>query len=319
MSRKHEREQDGDAHCQPARHIRHKPSRHLSLDDVAARAERPALVPRTPPQAIVASSSSSSVQPITSEPKSALSTIAAAGAKNENDENEGQERGRALWENMPSSPIAPNESLPSHSERDIVQYAGKRRITLEYACARETVGIREWEWKWLNGRDEARMRSGREKKGKSRHRQHRHDASRKRAPTGGSDDHHRRSRACAHSYTQAKTQEQAEEEAVEEDIPVADYDVYGGDTDTEGAPSEPPVTPSSSFSLGELHGIDDHDMDEDSDGTVTVHQKALTEPMGVARIQGGPDDDLMDVAYVLCGLRRASAGVVERGHGASNS
>ena len=55
--------------------------------------------------------------------------------------------------------------------------------------------------------------------------------------------------------------------------------------------------------------------DGDSDRTVTVQQEVLggagglnlkksDEPMGAARIQGGPDDDLMDVAYVLCGLRQ---------------
>ena len=49
MSRK--RERDVQDPVPAARHVRHKPSRHLSLDDVAARAERPALLPRTPPQA----------------------------------------------------------------------------------------------------------------------------------------------------------------------------------------------------------------------------------------------------------------------------
>ncbi|KAM5539934.1 hypothetical protein V8D89_006437 [Ganoderma adspersum] len=327
MSRKREREHEGDGKDPPPRHIRHKPSRHLSLDEVAARAERPALVPRTPPQAVVASGSSSSpVQPLTPDLKPVLSTATLLGRGNEENDRDAREtsKQRALWENMPSSPVAPDEPLPSHSERDIVRYGSRRRITLEYACARETVGVgvKEWEWGWLDGRDRdrARMRRDREKKSKSRQQKHHSDASRKRSVTEVSGDGGGRRRGrvnplvLPNPYTRAK--EQDEEEGAEEDIPVADYDVYGGgDTDTEGAPSEPPVTPSSSFSLGELHHMQEDEMEDgDSDRTVTVQQEVLggarglkkksDEPMGVARIEGGPDDDLMDVAYVLCGLRQ---------------
>ncbi len=316
MSRKREREHEGEAHHQLARHIRHKPSRHLSLDDVAARAERPALLPRTAPQAVVADGfSSSPVRPLTPEPKPALSVSTASGKGDEENHSDakGTARQRALWENMSSSPLAPDEPLPSPSERDMVRYGGGRRITLEYACARETVGVKEWEWRWLDGRDGARMRRGREKKSTSRHRYH-HDASWKRAATEVSNDDdegRRRGRAYIHTHTNTQTKEMEGTE----DIPVAEDDVYGGgDTDTEGAPSEPPVTPSSSCDLGELRPMgEDEAEDEDSDRTVTVHKKVLAgrtkekkdEPMAVARIQGGPDDDdLMDVAYVLCGLRQ---------------
>ena len=319
--REHEHEHEGDAKHPSARHIRHKPSRHLSLDDVAARAERPALVPRTPPQAVVASGSSSSpVQPFTPDLKPALPAAVVAGRGNEENAGDAMEsaRQRALWENMPSSPVAPDEPLPAHSERDIVRYSSKRRITLEYACAREAVGAKEWEWRWLDGTDGTRRHRGsKESKSKSRHRKHHIDASRKHAATevSGDGDGRRRGRVeplvFSNPFAQGKERD-------EEDIPVADYDAYGGgDTDTEGAPSEPPVTPSSSFSLGELHHMEEDEVEDgDSDRTVTVQQEVLDgarglklrkksdEPMGVARIQGGPDDDLMDVAYVLCGLRQ---------------
>ncbi|KAI1790968.1 hypothetical protein LXA43DRAFT_1013874 [Ganoderma leucocontextum] len=318
MGRKREREHEGDAQHPPTRHIRHKPSRHLSLDDVAARAERPALLPRTLPQAVVVSespSSSSPVRPVTLDLKRALSVVTAAGV-----ENEGQGMGPALWENMPSSPVAPDDPVPSRSERDIVRYGGGRRITLEYACAREMVGGKEWVLNWCHGRDgekdRARMRSGggRKDRGKSKSTsRHRHHPGARRKSVAMDDvqvsgDGQRLGHAYTHTHTQAKEQD---EEGPEEDIPIVDYG--GGDTDTEGAPSEPPVTPSSSFDLGELHAMEEDEADEDSDRTVTVPREVLVgargkndEPMAVkvhvAQIQSGPDDDLMDVAYVLCGL-----------------
>ena len=88
----------------------------------------------------------------------------------------------------------------------------------------------------------------------------------------------------------------------DEEVPVADWDTHG-DTDTEGVLSEVPVTPSSSFGLGDLSVEDDEDdahkkPSEDLDKTM---QKE-TAGVEVEVVQNALDTDLMDVAYVLCGL-----------------
>ncbi|KAJ3001857.1 hypothetical protein NUW54_g6170 [Trametes sanguinea] len=104
------------------RNVRRKPSRHLSLDAIAARTERPVLIPRTPPQCIASSSSPSRAH--TPEPPSEDGSCVSTGSK-------------ALWENMQSSPVAP-EPAP-RIEREIVRY-GRKKYSLEYACAREMIG-----------------------------------------------------------------------------------------------------------------------------------------------------------------------------------
>ncbi|TBU26819.1 hypothetical protein BD311DRAFT_761643 [Dichomitus squalens] len=200
---------------------------------------------------------------------------------------------------MPSSPAGP-DPVP-RSERDIVMFGG-RRITLEYACAREIVGASAQE----RDRSRSRMQGTRDKKDRERRHRHR-DANRNRKqstadiPSGGLQQSHDH----AHSRTQEATKEEEEEE--DEDIPVADYDMHG-DTDTEGGFTDAPTTPASSFALGELRSMTD---DEESDSTIAVKKEVLVEGEGkkdepmtveIEVARSGPDDDLMDVAYVLCGL-----------------
>ncbi|KAI0686055.1 hypothetical protein C8T65DRAFT_701232 [Cerioporus squamosus] len=125
--RKRDREREADAIRALARHVRYKPPCTISLDDIAARTEHPALLPRTLPQLQCNPSSSTPARPQTPDP----------------DLKEDKDEGKyALWQNMPSSPAAPEPV--ARSERDLVRY-GSRRLTLEYACTREMVGRKERE------------------------------------------------------------------------------------------------------------------------------------------------------------------------------
>ncbi|KAI0354722.1 hypothetical protein OH77DRAFT_1590471 [Trametes cingulata] len=251
-SRKREREHTDPSHDR--RSVRHKPSRHLSLDAIAARTERPVLLPRTPPQCLA--SSSSPARPRTPEPASEDSKCASS---------DGGSGGRALWENMQSSPAAPDPA--PRSERDILRY-GTRKYTLEYACAREMVGVKGK----VSGKEKKRMSSRDVKHRKVK------DATARRGEKG--EDMHT-----------TGVQERQEED--DQEIPVLEWDVdLQGDTDTEGVPSEA-VTPSSSFGIGELSVADEHEKE---------NQVATGESAEKGKTDGTRDDELMDVAYVLCGL-----------------
>ncbi|KAI0673892.1 hypothetical protein C8Q78DRAFT_1137134 [Trametes maxima] len=240
------------------RHVRRKPSRHLSLDTIAARSERPVLLPRTPPQC--AASSSSPARPRTPEPPS---------EDGRSDGGDVCEAGRALWENMQSSPAAPDPA--PRSERDIVRY-GRRRYTLEYACAKEMV-------------------SGTV---------HEKPAGAKGERKSEVDAHRRRARndkdyAAVGPLGMEGTQESMEDD---QEVPVLDWDLdMHGDTDTEGVSSEV-VTPSSSFGIGELSVRDDHEKENKASRVAQEPAVAGHEKTKDTRA----DQDLMDVAYVLCGL-----------------
>ncbi|KAI0370451.1 hypothetical protein BV20DRAFT_966724 [Pilatotrama ljubarskyi] len=251
-SRKRERESTDPSHDR--RSVRHKPSRHLSLDAIAARTERPVLLPRTPPQHLA--SSSSPARPRTPEPVSEDSKCGSSDAGSGS---------RALWENMQSSPAAPDPA--PRSEKDILRY-GTRKYTLEYACAREMVGAKG-------------KASGREKKHvRSKDTKHRKE---KDTTTSAGEE-------GTDVRTRGSREEQDEDD---QEIPVLEWDAdLHGDTDTEGVPSEA-VTPSSSFGIGELCVTDEQEKE---------NQGAVAESAGNEKTQGARDEELMDVAYVLCGL-----------------
>ena len=101
--------------------------------------------------------------------------------------------------------------------------------------------------------------------------------------------------------------ETGKENDEDEDMPSADWDVHG-DTDTEGVLSEVPVTPSSSFGLGDLSVVDDDDENDRGDGkdALMTMQKDEVMTKDVEVVHSSADSDLMDVAYVLCGLRQRS-------------
>ncbi|KAI0652615.1 hypothetical protein C8Q79DRAFT_938603 [Trametes meyenii] len=240
------------------RHVRRKPSRHLSLDTIAARSERPVLLPRTPPQCVA--SSSSPTRPHTPEPPS---------EDGRSDGGDVCEASRALWQNMQSSPAAPDPA--PRSERDIVRY-GRRRYTLEYACAKEMVSgtVRE-------------TRAGAKGKQKTE---------------GGVRRRHARNGKGYDAVGPLGTEGTQEGTEDDQEVPVLDWDLdMLGDTDTEGVPSEV-VTPSSSFGIGELSVQDDHEKENKASqigsGPTVVPPKEVKDTR--------TDEDLMDVAYVLCGL-----------------
>lgn len=292
-TRKRDRDADHDAEATAistaSRHVRQKPSRHFSLDDIAARSERPAHLPRTPPQCIASSSSCSSspMQPQTPEtrPLSLSPSVRTPGEEGMKGDGkmEADARQRALWENMPSSPVAP-DPVP-HQERDLVRY-GSRRLTLEYACAREMVGARgvEREPSKTRGLREPEREPRRKKKHGHKHhsRQEASETSTKEKTDGGARGE--RTRVRGHI------------EDGEDDIPVADWDMHG-DTDTEGVLSEAPVTPSSSFGFGDLSVIDEHTKSQ-KDAIVDGIQQGHPRKIEIAR--NPRDEDMMDAAYILC-------------------
>ncbi|KAI0756212.1 hypothetical protein C8Q80DRAFT_1215248 [Daedaleopsis nitida] len=257
-SRKRDREHDAASKAVSNRHVRHKPSRQFSLDDIAARSERPlpalGRVPYTPPQLQYAaaspcsgpSSSSSPARPRTPEARGAATAIADV-------------KDRALWENMPSSP-----------ERDLVRY-GSRRITLEYACAREMVGSRQ-PWERVKPEKET-YREKEKEKGRKKKVGSGHAADRKQPKTG----------AARPSHTVVR--ESRKEVDEDDEVPVAEWDVHG-DTDTEGVVSEAPVTPSSSFGFGELSVIDEKQ--------AMPHKE--DPPVQVEGAHGACDEDMMHAA-----------------------
>ncbi|KAJ8472531.1 hypothetical protein ONZ51_g8459 [Trametes cubensis] len=234
------------------RHVRQKPSRHLSLDAIAARTERPVLIPRTPPQCIASSSSPARLR--TPEPPS--------------------EDGSC------SSPPAPDPAR--RSERDLVRY-GKRRYTLEYACAREMLGGK--------ARGKGREKRKPEMSKHSSKGGHREDGDVFRslpipAKKGKGLD------TCAKGANDGEDDDQ--------EIPVLEWDLDAlGDTDTEGVPSEA-ITPSSSFGMGELSVADkgEDEKENRSKGSGTGEDNSQT----VRKTHDSREEDLMDVAYVLCGL-----------------
>ena len=88
----------------------------------------------------------------------------------------------------------------------------------------------------------------------------------------------------------------------EEDVSVPEWDEHG-DTDTEGALTEAPVTPSSSFGLGDLSVHDEeHEIQGNDKDTTRMAMQEKSMGLGVEVVQSTQDTDLMDVAYVLCGL-----------------
>ncbi|RPD64707.1 hypothetical protein L226DRAFT_565322 [Lentinus tigrinus ALCF2SS1-7] len=266
-SRKRDRDREHDASHALARHVRHKPARTISLDDIAARAERPALLPRTPPQLQCVPSSSSPARPQTPEPE---------------DTKEGKV---ALWQNMPSSPAAPEPV--ARSEREFVRYGyGSRRLTLEYACAREMMGEKEREREKVHHRG---VHGEKDKKSKDRkHHHHRKEH--------GQHGHKREARRTVLPQPASRTaREMHKEEEDEEnlDIPVADWDMH--DTDTEGVLSEAPVTPSSSFDFGGL-SMQDPVKTKQVDAPKEVHKE---DPVAV---HPAHDDDVMNAAYALFNL-----------------
>ncbi|CDO74417.1 hypothetical protein BN946_scf184867.g15 [Trametes cinnabarina] len=248
------------------RNVRHKPSRHLSLDAIAARTERPVLIPRTPPQCIASSSSPARVR--TPEPPSEDGSCTSTGSK-------------ALWENMQSSPVAP-EPAP-RVEREIVRY-GRKKYTLEYACAKEMVG------------GKVHVKAGKDKRkaegsGSGVQQRTWPDAGglgSPLVPVGKSKS----LASCAEG-----PREGAEDEL---DIPMLEWDVDAhGDADTEGAPSPSEVvTPSGSFSIGELSVMERHKEKENAASTAATAEAGSETNDSRAR----EEEDIMDVAYVLCGL-----------------
>ncbi|KAI0640182.1 hypothetical protein C8Q77DRAFT_1275519 [Trametes polyzona] len=240
LSRKRSREHEHahDAH----RSVRHKPSRHLSLDAIAARKELPVLLPRTPPQCLASSSPPPPARPQT--PDFAPS------------EDGSEPGGRALWENMQSSPSAP-EPTP-RTEKEILRY-GRRKYTLEYACARDMVGGK----KGSGGKTQERRKE-----------------------RGG--------RLVKASKGLEVCVEGPREGEDDQEVPVLEWDAdLQGDTDTE-VPSEV-VTPSSSFGIGQLSVRDDREKENKVAPPGPVEK-------GDSKSEAMPDEDLMDVAYVLCGL-----------------
>ena len=182
-----------------------------------------------------------------------------------------------------------------------------RRITLEYACARETSVLggsrREFglepavELVKTRPRSKSKSMSGTRRAREERRKEHRR-ADREKA---------REERAGEPVVGAGK------EEEIDLDVPVAEWDDVHGDTDTEGVLSETPVTPSSSFGLGDLSVVDDVEDDEKllrhgrGDGKRHLPmQKGASDAMavdgGVAVVHSARDMELMDAAYVLCGL-----------------
>ncbi|TFK88890.1 hypothetical protein K466DRAFT_585128 [Polyporus arcularius HHB13444] len=258
QSRKRDREREADAVRALARQVRHRPSRTISLDDIAARTERPALLPRTPPQLqCIPSSSSSPTRPVTPEPDLKADVV--------------EGRRAALWQNMPSSPAEPIQ----RSERELVRYAS-RRITLEYACAREMMGDKEREQtkvSRLHGEKDSRSKDKKHRKAHGQRKEKRRVA----AP-------------------RPQTRQAREEEEEVLDIPVADWDMQG-DTDTEGVLSEAPMTPSSSFDLSELS------MQDPAKARAPAKvQKEAAVAMQFELARPAHDEDMMDAAYVLFNL-----------------
>lgn len=250
MGLKRAREHDHDR-----RSVRHKPSRLLSLDAIAARTERPVLLPRTPPQCLSSSPAPASARPHTPEPLS-----------------EDEPGGRALWENMQSSPAAPEPA--KRTEKDLVRY-GRRKYTLEYACAKEMVGGK----KVVAGKEKKAARSGAKPRAQ------------KGVPglavgTGTGFD----GRVVG-----------VREREDDQEVPVLEWDAdMHGDTDTEGVPSEA-VTPSSSFGIGGLSVADDCEKENMVAEAERAAEDALKRKMET-QASTRSDADLMDVAYVLCGL-----------------
>ncbi|KAL7285011.1 hypothetical protein ACG7TL_000100 [Trametes sanguinea] len=248
------------------RNVRRKPSRHLSLDAIAARTERPVLIPRTPPQCIASSSPPSRAH--TPEPPSEDGSCTSSGSK-------------ALWENMQSSPVAP-EPAP-RVEREIVRY-GRKKYSLEYACAREMIGGK------VRGKTAKDTRKT-ESKGGSMRRKARLGADALGSPLT----------SVSKSKGLASCADGAEGGGEEDlEIPMLDWDVDAhGDTDTEGVPSPAEaITPSSSFGLGELSVVDKQENENDARATPA----AQTDLQGQKDAGAKEEEDLMDVAYVLCGL-----------------
>ncbi|KAI0713170.1 hypothetical protein C8T65DRAFT_645768 [Cerioporus squamosus] len=263
-TRKRDREREADAIRALARHVRHKPSRTISLDDIAARKERPALLPRTPPQLQCIPSSSSPARPQTPDP----------------DLKEDKDEGKpALWQNMPSSPAAPEPV--ARSERDLVRY-GSRRLTLEYACAREMVGGKE--------REKVDRVHG-EKEHRSKDKKHR--------KVPGQHDHRKEKRRAADPQPRQTREARKEEDEEDLDIPVADWEMHG-DTDTEGMLSEAPVTPSSSIDLSEL-SMHDPAKTRVTNAPKKVHKEEAV-AMQVELARPAHDEDMMNAAYVLFDL-----------------
>ncbi|KAH9897623.1 hypothetical protein C8Q73DRAFT_833782 [Cubamyces lactineus] len=254
------------------RHVRQKPSRHLSLDAIAARTERPVLIPRTPPQCIASSSSPARVR--TPEPSSEDGSCAGGGR----DVDAGS---KALWENMQSSPAAPDPA--PRSERELVRY-GRRRYTLEYACAREMLG--------------GKVRG----KGKEKRKPEMSKHSSKEGH-GGDGDVFRSMPIPVKKGKGLDTCAEGAKEGEDDDqeIPVLEWDIDAlGDTDTEGVPSEA-ITPSSSFGIGELSVADKGEDEKENRSSRSAPDEG--DPQAARKTEGSRDEeDLMDVAYVLCGL-----------------
>ncbi|OJT04550.1 hypothetical protein TRAPUB_4820 [Trametes pubescens] len=245
-------------HEHDRRSVRHKPSRLLSLDAIAARTERPVLLPRSPPQCLSSSPAPApaSARPHTPEPLS-----------------EDEPGGRALWENMQSSPAAPEPA--KRTEKDLVRY-GRRKYTLEYACAREMVGGK----KVAVGKEKKAGRSGASAKPGQR--------------KGGL-------LPAVGKGLDVRVEGPRERED-DQEVPVLEWDAdMHGDTDTEGVPSEA-VTPSSSFGIGGLSVADDCEKENVAAAAERAADDALKRKMEEAQASTRSDADLMDVAYVLCGL-----------------
>ncbi|KAH9914651.1 uncharacterized protein BXZ73DRAFT_81617 [Epithele typhae] len=175
---------------------------------------------------------------------------------------------RALWENMPSSPPEADERREGGS----VPFG--RRITLEYACAREMLG----------GEGLGRVRVRRD-----RPRGHR----RRREKEKNKEGARREKQAVQTTVVEAREDEEDDERAV----PGAESD---GDTDTEGL-TEPPVTPSSNFGMGDL-SMDELDLELEKDGESPIITPKELRQLGPVEVM--ENSDLMDVAYVLCGLKQ---------------
>ena len=291
-SRTRDRDQDHDrehdASHALARHVRHKsgPARTISLDDIAARAERPALLPRTPPQLPCIPSSSSPARPQTPDP--------AEQKDKDKDKDKARDGKMALWQNMPSSPAGPEPA--TRSERELVRYGyGSRRLTLEYACAREMMGDQEREVERVVHRH--RVRGEKDTKEKKHQHQHRKEQ--------GQHGQRKAKRRVGGGGTQPQPVPQPVVPTVQKledddlDIPVAEWDAHG-DTDTEGVLSEAPVTPSSTFDFGELSM-----QDPVSKANVpTEARKAEAVPVQVQSPEPGRDDDMLVAAYLLCHFKR---------------
>ncbi|KAJ3484569.1 hypothetical protein NLI96_g5552 [Meripilus lineatus] len=268
--------------------------RYPSLDDVASRSERPQHPPRTPPRSRTNSFPTIDTDPTPrSQSQGHAGTSSSVATTSRSISTE-----RALWENMPSSPIGPS-SPERKRDRDLVDFGrrtiGSRRTwTLEWACAAARISTRpqeesDEEGDGLEGDPERTIR-GRDGRGNSGI-----NATSRKAP---------KPLASQRVRPRVRVNEIGVRIPVEESMDGMDLDV-GGDTEDEGDPPHEAVTPSSSMSLGAQSTTKNRrlPLDEGDSSTLKARGKG-PEPRKVARKGSKHDEEMMDAALALCGLGR---------------